>query len=298
MMKKNASIQKIITISSLSILLSMLTMVFGAPFLRVLRKAFGPRSFWILGLIVTGAAWLLNLQPFALIIGSVWMTLGAYTEFEQKGLGWWISGILGVLLGTLTEFVGIFIVFKQNGINTYAEVVALAEKFAQKVLEINPMAKIDPELLIQQLPSTVVIILVVTLGVGLMFERRVFSWLNLPHEKTASQLKLLEYRVPDYMVWVAMIAFLLTMVSFGGKATAILAVNIVNVCIVLYFFQGLAVLEVFLNSMKAGFFTRVLTYIILVGQLLLVLSIVGWVDYWVDFRRRIRKLTAAAGNQP
>jgi hypothetical protein len=143
----------------------------------------------------------------------------------------------------------------------------------------------------QQVPSAIAIVLILALGVGLIFERRVFSWLNLPREKIASQLKLLEYRVPDFFIWVAMIAFLLTMVSFGGKAIAILAVNIVNVALVLYFFQGLAVLEVLLNSMRAGTFTRVLVYIILVGQLVLILSIVGLIDYWLDFRGRIRRMS-------
>lgn len=295
-MKKSATPQKFITISSLSILLSMLTVIFGAPLLRVLRQAYGPLAFWILGLFATGVAWLLNAQPLALFLGSIWMTLGAYMELEQRGIGWWISGLLSVSVGSMATGLGIFGAFKKNGINTYAEVQKLAEQFSQQVQNMNPAVKLDPAILVQQIPSAVVIVLILALGVGLIFERRVFSWLNLPREKTASQLKLLEYRVPDYVIWIAMIAFLLTMVSFGGKATAVLAVNIVNVCIVLYFFQGLAVLEVFLNSMKAGVFTRVLTYIILVGQMLLVLSIVGLIDYWVDFRGRIRKMNTPAEN--
>lgn len=295
-MKKTATAQKFITISSLSILLSMLTVVLGAPLLRVLRKAYGPLAFWILGLVATGAAWLLNAQPLALFLGSIWMTLGAYMELEQRGLGWWLSGLLSLSVGSATSGLGIFAAFKMNGINTYAEVLKLVETFSQRVTEMNPAVKLDPEILAQQIPSAIVIVLLMALGLGLIFERRVFSWLNLPREKIASQLKLLEYRVPDYVIWVAMIAFLLTMVSFGGKAIAILAVNIVNVCIVLYFFQGLAVLEVFLNSIRAGVFTRVLTYIILVGQLLLVLSIVGLIDYWVDFRGRIRRMTVPGSN--
>ena len=266
-MMKKASPQKFITISSLSILLSMLTVIFGAPLLRVLRKTYGPWAFWILGLFVTGAAWLLNAQPLALFIGSVWMTLGAYNEMEQKGFGWWLSGILSVLLGTGAACASIFGAFKVNGINTYAEVQKLVEQFTDKVQQMNPNVKLDSSILMQQTPSAIVILLILALGVGLIFERRVFSWLNLPHEKIASQLKLLEYRLPDYFIWVAMIAFLLTMVSFGGKAIAILAVNVVNVALVLYFFQGLAVLEVFLRSVRAGVFTRVLAYIILIGQL-------------------------------
>ncbi|MFM6926848.1 MAG: DUF2232 domain-containing protein [Bdellovibrio sp.] len=289
-MKKTASPQKFITISSLSILLSMLTVVFGAPLLRVLRKAYGPWAFWLLGLLVTGAAWLLNAQPLALFMGSVWMTLGAYNEMEQKGLGWWLSGILSVLLGTGAAGASIYGAFKVNGINTYAEVQKLVEQFTDQVQKMNPAVKLDASVIMQQVPSAIAIILILALGVGLIFERRVFSWLNLPREKIASQLKLLEYRVPDYFIWVAMTAFLLTMVSFGGKAIGILAVNIVNVALVLYFFQGLAVLEVLLSSMRAGTFTRILMYIILIGQLVLILSIVGLVDYWLDFRGRIRRM--------
>ncbi|MGE5085603.1 MAG: DUF2232 domain-containing protein [Bacillota bacterium] len=295
-MKKTASPQKFITISSLSILLSMLTVVFGAPLLRVLRKAYGPWAFWLLGLLVTGAAWLLNAQPLALFMGSVWMTLGAYNEMEQKGLGWWLSGILSVLLGTGAAGASIYGAFKVNGINTYAEVQKLVEQFTAQVQQMNPAVKLDASVIMQQVPSAIAIVLILALGVGLIFERRVFSWLNLPREKIASQLKLLEYRVPDFFIWVAMTAFLLTMVSFGGKAIGILAVNIVNVALVLYFFQGLAVLEVLLSSMRAGTFTRILMYIILVGQLVLILSIVGLIDYWLDFRTRIRRMKVPGNN--
>ncbi|WP_413583057.1 DUF2232 domain-containing protein [Bdellovibrio sp. HCB288] len=291
-MKKTASPQKFITVSSLSILLSMMTVVFGAPLLRVLRQAYGPWAFWILGLLVTGASWLLNAQPLAMFIGSVWMTLGVYNELEQRGFGWWKSGILSVLLGTGAASISLYGAFKVNGINTYAEVQKLVEQFTEQVQKMNPAVKLDASVLMQQVPSAIAITLILALGVGLIFERRVFSWLNLPREKIASQLNLLEYRLPDFFIWVAMTAFLLTMVSFGGKAIAILAVNIVNVALVLYFFQGLAVLEVCLNSMRAGTFTRVLVYIILVGQLVLVLSVIGLIDYWLDFRSRIRKMTA------
>jgi hypothetical protein len=295
-MKKSATPQKFITTASATVLLTMMTVILGAPFLRVLRRTFGPIAYWLLGTIVTVAAWFFKAEPLSVFIGSVWMTSGVYLELELKGIGWWISGLLSVLSGLCVTAVMVYGAFKANGINTYAEVQQLFEQFTQRVIEVNPSATLSSDVLIQQIPSAVVIVLILTLGVGLIFERRVFSWLNLPREKTASQLKLLEYRVPDYVVWIAMIAFLLTMVSFGGKAIAILAVNIVNVTIVLYFFQGLAVLEVFLNSLKVGTFTRILAYIILIGQLLLVLSIVGWIDYWVDFRGRIRRIKTPASS--
>lgn len=295
-MKKNETLQKFITISLLSVLLTMLTVVCGSPLLRVLRKTYGSIAFWILGAVLTFGFWLANIQPLALFIGSVWMTLGSYNEFEQRGIGWWSSGVLSLTSGALTAFVGVFGAFKVNGIVSTAEIQSLLVGFIGEIQKLNPTVKFDAQALIQQIPSAIVIMLIVSLGVGLIFERRVFSWLNLPREKIASQLKLLEYRVPDSFIWLAMTAFLLTMVSFGGKAIAILAVNILNVSIVLYFFQGLAVLEVFLNSTKAGSFTRVLTYIMMIGQFPLVLSIIGLIDYWVEFRDRIRRFQTLKSN--
>ncbi len=289
-MKRSASIKKLITISSLSILLSMLTFIMGAPFILVLRKAFGPRVFWTFGLLATGAAWLLQAQPLAISMGSIWMTLGLYVEIEKKGVRWWISALLSLASGALFGATAGWQMLLSKGVNTLAELEKLVAQFTTKVQDMNPVVKLDPATLVQQTPSAIVIILILALGWGLIFERRVTSWLNLPIEGTASQLKLLEYRLPDFCIWVAMTAFLLTMVSFGGKATAILAVNIVNVMVVLYFFQGLAVLEVLLNTMKAGAFMRVLTYIIMVGQLLPLLSVVGLADFWLDFRGRMKKL--------
>lgn len=295
-MKKSQPFHKLITVSSFAILLSMTTVILGSPFLRILRSFYGPKIYWSFGFVVSGAAWLLNAQPLAIFISSVWMTLGVYTELERKGMGWWSAGLTGVSAGAVTAASGIGGAFGMHGINTIDELNRLVEQFVQQVQTMNPAVKLDPSVLVQQIPSGVIVILIIALAMGLIFERNVSSWLNLPHEKVSSQLKLLEYRVPDYFIWVAMIAFLLTMVSFGGKAIAILGVNIVNVAIVLYFFQGLAVLEVFLRFMKAGVLMRSLSYLILVGQMMLLLSVVGLMDYWIDFRRRIHRMKAAENN--
>jgi hypothetical protein len=291
-MTQKASPQKFLAISSISILLSMFTVVMGAPLMRVLRKSYGPVAYWLAGAAVTALFWFLKAEPIAVFTGSIWMTLGVYGECEQKGFGWWISGLLSVLSGAVVGGLGTLQMFKMNGIQTIADVQKIVDEFAHKIEAVNPNVKVDTSLLVQQIPSAIVIMLILALGLGLIFERRTFSWLGMPREKVASQLKLLDYRVPDFVIWIAMSAFLLTMVSFGVKAIAILAINIVNVAVVLYFFQGLAVLEVFLNSIRAGALTRILTYIILIGQLFLLLSLIGLVDYWVDFRRRIKNLKA------
>jgi hypothetical protein len=87
------------------------------------------------------------------------------------------------------------------------------------------------------------------------------------------------------------------MENFNIKALEILGVNIVNVMTVLYFFQGLAILEVSLRSFRAGALTRAALYIILVGQMFPLVSAIGLIDYWVDFRRRLRKIRFSSKKQ-
>lgn len=221
------------------------------------------------------------------------MTLGIYVEVEHKGLGWWKAGLLSIGVGSTAALVGGSWVFNSRGLNAITELGKFAEKFVVSLKKVNPQIEIDAMTLVQQIPSAIAVILTIALGAGLIFESRAFSLSNLPRVKVATQLKLLEYRMPEFYIWIAMTAFLLTMVSIGGRFTTVLALNVVNVSVVLYFFQGLAVTESLLNTIRAGYFTRLLTYILFVGQLFAAISAIGLIDYWVDFRKRFQKWEVA-----
>ncbi len=290
---KNPS-RKFLTIFSISVMLSLLTVVFGTPLMRVLRVTYGALAYWLLGAGVMLLFWLIDAPVLSVFVGSIWMTLGIYMELERKGLRWAVSASIGIIAGSLFFTGASLISLERLGVRSFAAAEAFVKQFITgKVLAMNPDLQLDAGLLIQLIPSAVVTILVVALGIGLIFERRVFSWLNLPRERMASQLKLLEFRVPDFMIWVAMGAFLLTMENFNVKALEVLGMNVVNVVTVLYFFQGVAILEVSLRSFKAGALVRAAIYIIMVGQLFPVVSAVGLIDYWVDFRKRLRKIRLA-----
>lgn len=295
-MRVKHSPRKFLAIFSISVLLSLLTVVFGAPLMRVLRITYGALAYWLLGLLVAAFFWFIEAPALSVFVGSIWMTLGIYMELERKGLRWTASALIGIICGCLFFAGAALINLEQLGVHNLAAAEALVKQFVtDKVLAMNPDLQLDAGLLVQLIPSAVVTILVVALGVGLIFERRVFSWLDLPRERVASQLKLLEFRVPDFVIWIAMGAFLLTMENFNVKALEILGMNIVNVATVLYFFQGLAILEVSLRSFKAGALLRAAIYIILVGQLFPAVSAIGLIDYWVDFRKRLRKMRLVSG---
>ncbi|MHB1349339.1 MAG: DUF2232 domain-containing protein [Desulfobulbaceae bacterium] len=94
------------------------------------------------------------------------------------------------------------------------------------------------------------------------------------------------WRLPDWLVWPAIGAGILLLI--GGKGSATLALTLVQVCGLLYFFQGLAVFIHLLERWKIPRTLRLLFYVMLIVQSygLLLLAILGLADVWVDFRRR------------
>ena len=80
----------------------------------------------------------------------------------------------------------------------------------------------------------------------------------------------------------------------GGEAwVKPLGQNILNVAVVAYFFQGIAVLCSYFEVFRVSTLWRVVMLVIFIAQLFLVLSFIGVVDYWVDLRSYMRKKATA-----
>lgn len=275
--------------STSATLLTLLSGFLGAPFLRVLRQSQGAAKYWLAGLFFVVGFWFLGAIIVASFVGSVWVTLGLYSEFERRGYGWWTSGLIGTFAGFLFGAAGSAVVLQQQGVKNWESFVGVIRESLEMVQQFSPEMKLDPGLIASQTPSILVVLLLLSLGTGLAFEAKLFAWTGLARERVASHIRLLEFRLPDFLIWMALTGLLLAMVDFGSKPLSVVGVNVVNISLVLYFFQGLAVLEVLLNALKAGTFTRIVVYFFLVGQLFFVLSAVGLIDYWADFRKRISK---------
>lgn len=279
-----------------AVMLTLLTGVLGAPFVRALRKSRGLVAFWFLGLATTLFLFAVGASAAGVFLASVWLVIGAYSSLEARGWGWWRSGLSALTLGSVTAGAAFAALLARAGVTTWSGFVALVDEKMMLVLPADVAVKPEAEIVAQQAPSALVILFLLCLGTALIFEGRLFAWLGLPRERVASHLRPLEFRLPDPMIWIVLTGFLVTMVNFDSNALAALGANVVNVSVVLYFFQGLAVLEVLLNSLRAGALLRLAVYLILVGQLFFVLSAVGLIDYWVDFRRRIRGSGERVGN--
>lgn len=287
MMKK--SWVAFLIMAAASYFLTLLTLFWGAPFIRVLRARFGSLIFWITGAAVSAA-----FGPLWFVGASTWATLGIFSELEAKGARWFWNGLLSLAVGTGILVYGTFNMLHRQGITTIAELSEAAKTVLTERTLLKIPAEFNFESLVYQLPSIAVISMVLILAHGLIFERPIYTWFRMARERYAAQIRLLEFKLPDVFVWMAMISFLGTTFEWQGQWVA---TNILNVCVALFFLQGLAVLEYFFKALRVGIFVRALGYFLFVFQLFVVLAFVGFIDFWVDFRNRFRKVSTNENNK-
>ena len=282
--------------------LTLLTVLFGAPFIRVFRQRAGAVIFWITGFVLSWivvSIWqnMVNVDPqvavefllVGMLVPASWVVVGLFTELEAKGMRWIWNGILSVVLGTTVYLAGAAKLLQLTGILNKQQLADVFKVYFKKMPFLQPTAEFDFMTVVHQIPSIAVMAIVMVLAHALIFEKAVYRWFRIPRERFAAQIKLLDFKLPDAFVWIGMVAFLGSILDWNGQSHAI---NILNVCIVLFFLQGLAVLEYFYKTLRVGFFVRALGYFLFVFQLFVVLALVGFIDFWVDFRKRIRKLPA------
>lgn len=102
-----------------------------------------------------------------------------------------------------------------------------------------------------------------------------------------------EWKSPDRLVWVLLAPSLALFLPLGWPVRAV-AVNLVFVCLLFYFFQGLAIVAYYFHRKRVPMFFRVLGYLLIVFEQFLTVLVIGlgFFDLWGDFRRLERRTTS------
>jgi hypothetical protein len=265
----------------------------GTPLLRVVRNVFGPWKYWVSGILIS--ALLLVASPIFLIIGfmilSLWTTIGLYQEFEERGRGNFWTACLSIGIGSSLLILGPHLWAQALGLNLMESLRTSLEELAQQSMGGKGLGEygMSSEAIVGQIPSMLIVVETASLAFALMLDRKFAFLMGLRYEKIASQMRLLEFRVPDFFVWITMFSFLFSFIKMPQTWMSVSAMNVFIIMMGLYFFQGLAVLELTFLVFRVGAFARLLLYLFVVGQLFPLLSIVGVIDYWVDFRHRVKR---------
>lgn len=141
------------------------------------------------------------------------------------------------------------------------------------------------------LPSLAAAGLLLTGWLNLLAARFFF---NREERKFAQFRNLSIWQTPDAMVWV--VAASIALLLLPSQTMKLISLNALVVLVVIYFFQGIAVVSFYFEKKEIPLVFRLLVYAVIAVQqfLLLIVAAVGFLDVWADFRR----LGASPPGQP
>lgn len=270
-----------------SVAVSVLFSFLGAPFLRALSVTAKPKVFWTAGIMLSAILMALGLTLASVYIGATWVTLGLYSELEKRGIDWRKAGLASLFAGVVfaTLLYGVTTKYLDQQV-IWSELLMPLQETMNKAFPENPM---DVASLKAYVPGIFLAMLFSSLALGFMLESKVTRLFNIRQTRVASGLKWLEFRLPDLFIWTSLFAAFFSLVPVGISSLEKISLNIVIVSVVAYFFQGLAITEFLTRTFRFGPFSKMVLYILIVLQLAPAVVLIGLTDYWVDFRKRLRK---------
>lgn len=286
--RQNNSINKTISLAAAAAAVIVMFSLFGAPFVRVLATTTRSLLFWCIGVFLVSALYVFNFSMASIYVGAVWMTLGFYSELEKRGTSWKKTGVLSLLAGLLFAIVSVYLI--THGSIAQSELMKTLinsiQKASQNMMTEEEFLKFN---ILQYLPGVFVSVLMSALALGFIFESKVSRLFGLKREKISTGIKWIEFRTPDLFIWFALCGFLFSLIETGIPHLKVVAINISIFNVVVFFFQGISVVEFMTRAYRVGPFTKFAIYMLIFGWLIPAISLVGFLDYWVNFRKNVRK---------
>ena len=277
---------------AIGVLLSTLTVVLGALPMRVVRRVYGRLPFWSGHLIASAILVATGLPLYGAIVFALAVMVGAYDELEQHGGSVFTSGTVAVLAAVGSAAVGVGLWLFETKAHLVDELRNQVIPVVESLKAMNTNVVVDVSTVLQQLPSGIVIALTIALAVALVGESRLRRLFGLPEENMYQKDRLTEFRAPDATVWLVVVAIFGAFFRHGNVMAEAVSINVINVLMVVYFFQGLAIATHAFRVFKISPFWQSIWYVLLILQLFLMVSLIGFADYWLDFRERLSRKPA------
>lgn len=268
-----------------AVVLTALTYVLGATPLKVLRARLGRPAYWLTGTALSAALFAApatSVQGLGLAFFSLVVLVGTFAEMEETGLSLAASVLFTLVINALVVG-GVFALWIFSfGPGWSQAVIGVLEDTFRPVAELNPNLQLNYASLLGQLPSIVLILWLGALYLALLLESRLGG-------VKAYRAQLAAFRLPDAAVWLFIGALLGAFGHIPVPGLALVSNNVLNVCLLLFFFQGIAVVARYLGTLRFGVLPQTLLLMLVVLHLFWFVSLIGLTDYWLDFRARIAK---------
>ncbi len=140
-----------------------------------------------------------------------------------------------------------------------------------------------------QLPSIIGVAIIAFVFINVMMSARSSKSIS----KFLKKEHLKKVRLPERMVWLAIIAGAFYLYSISDYNTSIgvktMGIFFFRTLAVVYFLQGLIIINLFFTSMLGGGLLSVLLFSVMVVFAYMFVAAIGFFDLWFDFRKYIKK---------
>ncbi|MDZ4660342.1 MAG: DUF2232 domain-containing protein [Pseudomonadota bacterium] len=282
---------KFVLLHILAVIFSSFTYICGAVPIMVIRQAYGRIGFFVGLTVVSSLLFSLNYTFLAFTFICLALLVGIYSEMEQGGATPAGAGLLAVLFvsGVTAIFSSVYVQYNQLSLVSVLRVKIL-EVLAQ-LRDINPNIQIEVDTVMGQLPSGILAALILSLAISVISYRSLAGILRI-NVKEKYHTNLRTFELPNLCVWLTIVSIALVGLNLQGEWYRLVGLNLLNVMIVLYFFQGLAIVMSFFKTFRISFFWQITWLLLLVVQLFILVSLIGFVDYWLDLRKRMYRRVA------
>lgn len=255
--------------------------------MRAFSVSAKPKVFWTTGVLLVIALIVMGMTLPSVYIGAIWMTLGIYSELEKRGVNWRVAGLISLISGVVSAAVLLTLLTRfLAGQNLISDLLQPLQTAMNKAFPENP---IEASVIASYLPGIFAATLFMAMALGFILETKINQIFNIQRTRVASGLKWLEFRLPDAFIWVSLFAAFFSLIGINQPIVEKVALNIAIVSSVAFFFQGLVVVEFMTRAFRLGSFSKTILYIFLLLQVAPALILIGLIDFWADFRQKVRK---------
>lgn len=265
------------------VVLTLSTGIFGAAPLLLLRRTTETLNFIFLQLLTITVALYFKAQMLSLMILSLSVLILVHTLLENKSI--LVKSVSSVLASSLVFISILFLwVHFKEGTPFWDWVAAQVEFYFNQTKSIVGNLNIDLKTLTHQIPSLFVTLFALNLWIAVLFDARAQKRIGM----IKPQVEVKNFRTPETFIWVVIVSLLFSFVKTPLPGLQEAALNILNVSLLLYFFQGLSVLSYLMEILNFGSLLKMIVYFIFIAQLLLPICL-GILDFWLNFRNKLSK---------
>ena len=240
-------------------------------------------SFLVLLVISRGVAF------DTLYFGALLMTglfLGECIEKHcgiEKTMIFTITGVLGVSLAAF----GVYAVFQAQGIGE------MIQGYISQYLELTSALYTDMGIEKQQIdalnaafvvvmPGMFIVSYMTTVWLNVLIIKRLLARIGIQLKNMAA---LNRFRAPDSLVWAAIGLGVLLALPVGSVKYVV--INCLIILLLIYFFQGIAVISFYFQKKESPTFLKVFCYGLIAVQIYFLILVIGlgFFDNWINFRK-------------